>query len=62
MKKKVTRAEAILIMRAAREFREQQERLKPVEVPESTVAPEEPPSQLKSIISYLVDIFRKKGT
>jgi hypothetical protein len=64
MKKKVGRVEAIIIMRAAKEFREKQSAL--VEAPEPVVVPEiivEPVVQPeKSFLTYVIDFFRKKGT
>lgn len=62
MKKRVSRIEAIIIMKAAKEFRDKQALETPVlseiVVPEPVAIPE----PKKSLISYLVDFFRKKRT
>ncbi len=61
MKKKVGRIEAIIIMKAAKEFREKQatitlETPEPIAVSEAIVEPIAPTP--KSIFSYLIDFFR----
>lgn len=63
MKKRVSRVEAIIIMKAAKEFREKQALEVPV-LPE-VVVPEPVvviPESKKSFLSYVVDFFKKKRT
>ena len=64
MKKRVARVEAIIIMKAAKDFREKQSALVPA--PEPVVVPEPivetvVPSK-KTFFTYVIDLFRKKGT
>ena len=59
MKKRVSRVEAMIIMRAAREFRDRPPvPVKIVETPVVEAAPILSESK-KSIFSYLVDFFKK---
>lgn len=64
MKRKVSRVEAIIIMKAAKEFREKNANplpvIEPVLVPE-VIEPIAPPKK-KTLITYIVDLFRKKGS
>ena len=66
MQKKVSRVEAIIIMRNAKEFREKQAMVQSVveTAPEPIVVPEEPVviPEKKSFFSYVIDFFKKKGT
>lgn len=60
MKKRVSRVEAMIIMRAAREFRDRPP--VPVKIVETPVVAEVTlvvPESKKSIISYVVDFFKK---
>ena len=66
MRKKVGRIEAIIIMRQAKEFRER-ESAKSLEVLPMPTEPDEitlptPKPARDSILSYVIDLFKKKGT
>ena len=67
MRKKVGRIEAIIIMREAKEFRQRKaEETKavpaPVEIAPVPCEVPEPVAEKKSILAYVVDLFKKKGT
>lgn len=66
MHKKVSRVEAIIIMRNAKEFRAKQAMAQPVveAVPEVIVVSEAPVvvPKKKSFFTYVIDFFKKKGT
>lgn len=67
MRKKVGRVEAIIIMREAKEFRQRKaEEAKavpaPVEIAPAVLVAEEPVTEKKSILAYVIDLFKKKGT
>lgn len=75
MKKKVGRVEAKLIMMAAKEFRERERlaatntvELEVVELPEQPTVAEIPqvvepiPAPKVTLVRYVIDFFRKKGT
>lgn len=66
MRKKVGRIEAIIIMRQAKEFREREAEKAltvpaPVEHEAETPLPV-PEIERKSVLAYVVDLFKKKGT
>lgn len=66
MRKKVSRVDAIIIMRNAKEFRAKQMATQDVVTvaPEVVAVPEpvvETPKK-KSFLDYVIDFFKKKGT